>query len=65
MATVVNYIVEGHVPGKGDITFEISDTEPEGREAYRMWCRARGDQLKFRLVKRTAVITDEVLEAGA
>jgi hypothetical protein len=62
--TVVNYVVEGRGGDADWVTLDLVDDIPEKGEAtYRHWLSGRGS-LELRLVKRTAVITDVVLETG-
>jgi hypothetical protein len=66
--TVVNYVVESR---KGDRPWQTmwntAGDEEAGRAAYNSFLaskRVKGFALDYRLVRRTAVITDEVLETS-
>jgi hypothetical protein len=65
--TIVNYVVEFSVRGGPWGTWlgskDLGDDETEGQEAFLRAWRGKHDprQMRFRLVKRTAVITDELL----
>jgi hypothetical protein len=66
--TVTSYIVLGRVPGKpwlelGAVTEAVDEPGDVASTLYKSWAAARG-HLDIQLVKRTAVITDEVLVQG-
>src|SRR5215469_14431200 len=68
--TIVNYVVEHRLPGGPWGTTDMADDEPAGRKRYDNWNKSkaskeRDGRLEFRLVKRTAAITDEVLASNA
>jgi hypothetical protein len=64
---VVNYVIEAR---RGDrpwiIMSNTGDNEELGRAAYDDWLAAKqhagSSTLRYRLVRRTAVITDEIVE---
>lgn len=61
---VINYVVEARVPPRDWITMTFADTEEQGRTAYDSWLASKqacGFSTEYRLVKRTAIITDEPL----
>ena len=67
--TVTNYAVLGRVPGKpwlelGHVVIDAVDEPEDAANAlYKSWLSARG-HLEIKLVKRTAVITDEIITQG-
>jgi hypothetical protein len=62
---VINFVIEARKPGRGWITMTNAGAdEVAGRGAYSDWVLSKyatGSSTEYRLVKRTAVITDEVL----
>jgi hypothetical protein len=61
--TVTSYVIEASVPGKPWLTWGSGENEADARESYAGFLAIRRTRTRFRLVKRTAVITDEVLES--
>jgi hypothetical protein len=64
--TVVNYVVEARVPGKPWLTMQLipeNAGKPFAHKAYENWLASPG-HLEYRLLRRTAVVTDEVLVEG-
>ena len=61
--TVTSYVIEASVPGKPWITWAHADDEAGARIAYASFLASRRTRTRFRLARRTAVITDEVLES--
>lgn len=64
--TEVNWVVEASAHSRPWITMtNAGDKEELGRLSYQAWLDSRaaaGGSARYRLVKRTAVITDEVVE---
>ena len=61
--TVISYIIEASIPGKPWLAWAHVDDEDDARVAYASFLGSHRTRTRFRLVKRTAVITDEVLES--
>ena len=66
--TVTSYVVLGRVPGRawlelGSVTEAVDEPEDAANAVYKSWLTSRG-HLDIQLVRRTAVITDEVLIQG-
>lgn len=65
--THVNWVVEARRAASNTwITMvNAADDEVAGRACYKDWLTSKartGSTMKYRLVKRTAVVTDEVIE---
>jgi len=63
---VINYVVEARRAGRPWITMHSTgDDEELGRAVYSDWLASKRhteSTLEYRLVRRTAVFTDEVIE---
>jgi NTP pyrophosphatase (non-canonical NTP hydrolase) len=66
VTTIFNWVVQGRkTNGKEWFPLEFCGGIDEmfGRDAYNRWRNSKGD-LRIRLIKRTAVIADEIIETG-
>jgi hypothetical protein len=60
--TVVHYVVEARRDQRAWLVMTGSEDEAATWEAFKSFQGERFPRLQYRMVKRTAVVTDEVLE---